>query len=245
MRLLNGYSRMACKQADSVWLPDVAQIRNPRLLQALKQSIVQRGGAIFERAPLKSIQIEQGRAVSVQSNDQKFHADKIIVSAGAWTTELIKPYGPAPLIEPVRGQMICFQAQADWVKPILMEGDYYLIPRNDGRILAGSTVERVGFDKSTTQQAFDALRHAAVHMLPQLEHVSVEIHWAGLRPSSPDGVPTIAEHPEIEGLYVNAGHYRNGLVMAPASARLMAELALGQTPTFDPAPYAAHFTSTL
>ncbi|MDP8243093.1 MAG: glycine oxidase ThiO [Candidatus Hinthialibacter antarcticus] len=227
----------------SVWLPEIAQIRNPRLLQALKISVLQRGGDIFEHTPLQQIQINNGRAVSAICNQHQFPANNFILAAGAWTSSLLEPFGPAPVIEPVRGQMICIKTPANRLTPIVMEGDYYLIPRKDGRILVGSTVERVGFDKQTTQEAFEALKQAAIQMAPELKDAEVEAHWAGLRPGSPDGIPTIAAHPEIENVYINAGHYRNGLVMAPASARLMTQMALNQTPIFDPAPYAISISS--
>lgn len=227
---------------EGVWLPNIAQIRNPRLLQALKKSVTQRGASLFENSPLQKIDVINNRVVSAICPDKKITAENIIIATGAWTTALLEPFGPAPVIEPVRGQMICFKANAELLKPIVMEGDYYLIPRKDGRILAGSTVERVGFNKETTPEAFKALRQAAIHIVPALESAEVEAHWAGLRPGSPGGVPTIAAHPEIEGLYINAGHYRNGLAMAPASARLLTRMALNQETILDPAPYAT-FTS--
>ncbi|MBZ0257419.1 glycine oxidase ThiO [bacterium] len=228
---------------DAVWLPDIAQIRNPRLLQALKKSVAMGGASLFEHTPLQKIETVNHRVVNAICANKQIRARNIIIATGAWTTALLEPYGPAPAIEPVRGQMICFKAEVGLLGPIVMEGDYYLIPRKDGRILAGSTVERVGFNKETTPEAFDALKKAAIQMLPGLEHAVVEAHWAGLRPGSSDGVPTIASHPEIEGLYINAGHFRNGLVMAPASARLLTQMALNQETILDPAPYALFSSS--
>lgn len=223
---------------DAVWLPDIAQIRNPRMLQALKKSVLQRGASLFEHTPLQKIETLNHRVVNAICANRQISARNIIIATGAWTTALLEPYGPAPSIEPVRGQMICFKAEVDLLSPIVMEGDYYLIPRKDGRILTGSTVERVGFNKETTPEAFEALKKAAIHMLPGLEYAEVEAHWAGLRPGSSDGVPTIAAHPTIEGLYINAGHYRNGLAMAPASACFLTQMALNQETILDPAPYA-------
>ncbi|MCB1926249.1 MAG: FAD-dependent oxidoreductase, partial [Gammaproteobacteria bacterium] len=110
--------------------------------------------------------------------------------------------------------------------------------RRDGRTLFGSTIEDVGFDKVTTQAARDELFEIATQRFPVLRECPVEAHWAGLRPSSPAGVPYIGRHPRLDGLFVNAGHFRNGIVLGLASARLAADLIVGRTPIVDPAPYA-------
>jgi glycine oxidase len=114
---------------------------------------------------------------------------------------------------------------------------HYLIPRRDGHILAGSTVEYVGFDKSTTTEALEELRDAAHALVPTLKLLPVEYQWAGLRPGSPQGIPYIGEHSRLKGLYVNTGHFRNGIVTGPASARLLADILLEREPILDPVPY--------
>jgi glycine oxidase len=119
---------------------------------------------------------------------------------------------------------------------VLMDGRY-VIPRNDGRILAGSTLEEAGYDKTTTAEARESLYDSALRIIPALAECPVEHHWAGLRPGSPDGIPFIGAVPGIGGLHVNAGHYRNGLVLAPASTRLLVDQLLGRTPIVDPEPY--------
>jgi len=120
----------------------------------------------------------------------------------------------------------------------VLEGSRYVIPRRDGRTLFGSTLEDAGFAKETTTAAYDELHALATARFPVLGRFPVEAHWAGLRPSSPAGVPYIGPHPQVAGLFVNAGHFRNGIVLGPASARLLADLVLGRPPTLDPVPYA-------
>jgi glycine oxidase len=112
-----------------------------------------------------------------------------------------------------------------------------VIPRRDGRILVGSTLEYVGFDKRTTEQGLNELQQAAVELIPDLAALPIEHHWAGLRPGSPDGVPVIGPHPDISNLYICAGHFRNGVVLGPASARVLSDQLLGLRPALDPAPY--------
>jgi glycine oxidase len=121
---------------------------------------------------------------------------------------------------------------------MVLESNRYVIPRRDGRTLFGSTIEDVGFDKQTTKAARDELYRIATERFPILKQYPVEAHWAGLRPSSPAGVPFIGRHPQIDGLFINAGHFRNGIVLGPASARLLADLVLERPPILDPAPYA-------
>jgi Glycine/D-amino acid oxidases (deaminating) len=118
-----------------------------------------------------------------------------------------------------------------------LDDDQYLIPRRDGKILAGSSVEQDGFNKTTTTEARDRLNTFAVNLLPSLKSFPVVKHWAGLRPGTEHGVPYIDKHPEINNLYINAGHFRNGLAMGPASAQLMVDLVLNRPTSVAPIPY--------
>ena len=120
---------------------------------------------------------------------------------------------------------------------MLLKKGHYLIPRQDGCTLAGSTVEDAGFDKSTTQGALDKLKKAAIGIVPQLSDCEIVNHWAGLRPRSENERPLIGNYPGIDGLYFNTGHYRNGLLLAPASARLMTDIILDRSPIIDPNPF--------
>ena len=122
--------------------------------------------------------------------------------------------------------MILFKGLPGMISRITLEQDRYIIPRRDGRILFGSTLERTRFDKFTTDEARSELIEIACQRFPLLKNLPIEHHWAGLRPGTPGGVPYIARHPAIEGLYLNAGQYRNGVVLGPASARLMADIIL-------------------
>jgi glycine oxidase len=119
---------------------------------------------------------------------------------------------------------------------LVTEG-HYVIPRRDGYVLAGSTLEYVGYDKTTTEGAYRELHRAALTMVPALTAYSVEQQWAGLRPGSSQGIPLIGPYPNVEGLYIIAGHFRNGIAMGPASARLLADLILQRLPIIDPEPY--------
>ena len=229
-------------QHNALWLPEVAQIRNPRLLKSLTVYLRQLGVRFIEHALITGIETTEDRVVALTTTQHRWQFRHLVLAAGAWTAQLIKQLLPDVQqdlqVKPVKGQMLLFAAPADLLSCMVLDGDRYLIPRADGRILAGSTVEDVGFDKTTTAAARDALYQFAVDLLPALKHYGVEAHWAGLRPGSPDGVPTIGLHPQLTNLGINVGHFRNGLVMGPASAQLLADLILQRQPELNPDAYA-------
>jgi glycine oxidase len=220
-----------------IYLPEIAQVRNPRIAHALRSSLRLRPITLAEFSPVNELLIENAQVVGVRVGHSVFKAGKVIVTAGAWTSLFPQLQLPSIKIEPVLGQMILFRGEKGLLKRIVMHEGRYLIPRKDGRILCGSTLEYQGFQKHTTEQAKQALRDFAYDLVPALRGLPVLNHWCGLRPSSPNGIPYIGEHPTIKGLYVNAGHYRNGVVLSPASVELLNALVLEQTPQLDPIPY--------
>jgi glycine oxidase len=223
--------------SSGLWLPGVAQVRNPRLIKALRRAAELSGVEIRTHSPAQAVEVGSHGVQGVRTAEGLSQAGAVVVAGGAWTRTILGPFGLDVPVEPVRGQMILFRAEPGLVRRIVLAGARYLVPRRDGRLLAGSTLEYVGFDKSTTAEARTDLEEAALALLPALADYSIERHWAGLRPGSPTGVPIIGAHPEIRGLFVNAGHFRNGVVLGPASARLLADLLLGRPPAVDPAPY--------
>lgn len=222
----------------ALWLSGVGQVRNPRLTKALRLDLEKRGVTVRTHTPVTNIQFSEGGVATVDTPDGPLTADRILVSAGAWTGQLLDAAAAAPEIAPVRGQMILFHGTPGSVHHITLTEGRYAIPRRDGRILFGSTLEHTGFEKTTTADARDELYEEAVALLPILRRFPIENHWAGLRPSAPQGVPYIGAHPQADNLFVNAGHFRNGVVLGLASARLAADLMLGRDPIVDPEPYA-------
>jgi glycine oxidase len=229
--------RMGIETQAAAWLPEVAQVRNPRFAEALREMLENNGAEIRSDCAALGWVREGGRVSAVRTREGDISADCFVVASGAWTGDLLEPTGLSLPIEPVRGQMIVFRGPPDLVSRIVLYKGHYVIPRRDGRILVGSTLEYVGFDKHTTEQALSELKQAAHELIPDLASLPVEHHWAGLRPGSPDGVPVIGPHPDISNLYICAGHFRNGVVLGPASARLLSDQLLGVSPALDPAPY--------
>ncbi len=219
-----------------LWFPDIAQVRNPRLVKALIKDLEQKGVQIRAHCPVERLEAD-AHEVAAQCGSERIRAGKALVCAGAWSRKLLAPLTPAPEIRPVRGQMLLFRTRPGTIRRMVLEESRYTVPRKDGRLLFGSTIEEAGFDKSTTADAREALYRIAVTRFPVLEKFPVEKHWAGLRPGSPNGVPYIGRHPEHRNLFINAGHYRNGVVLGPASARLVTDLILEREPMLDASPY--------
>ncbi len=224
-----------------LWLPHIAQARNPRLLKSLKEFLLNSGVRIFENEDITRVKLEKGRISSIDTRHLSFKTNHLIIAAGAWSGDILQQYLPtlqsSIRIKPVKGQMLLFDANPTILRHMILDGDQYLIPRRDGKILAGSSVEQVGFDKTPTPDTKNRLYQFAIELLPSLKSFPVSQHWAGLRPESRKGIPYISLHPEIHNLSINAGHFRNGLTMAPASAKLLTDLILNRSPSLNPAPY--------
>lgn len=215
-----------------------AQVRNPRLLSALHQGLTEKGVDFREWCGIRGFQTEGGRLVGLLTADgMMVKTSRCILAAGAWTAGLLSTTGLHLPIKPINGQMLLFAASPSLISHILVHQYRYLIPRLDGYILAGSTVEDVGFERKTTAAGRETLYRAAIDLVPALADCSIVRHWAGLRPGSPDDAPFIGEHPNIKGLFVCAGHHRNGFATGPASARLVVDMMLGRQPLVDPTPF--------
>ena len=222
---------------DSIFLPEIAQVRNPRLLRAMRERVVQLGGRIVEQCEVLGIETREGRVQHVRTSQGEFDADDYVLTAGAWSKALLGEHAQQLDIKPIRGQMLLFKFDTPPLPHILLQGDLYFIPRKDGHLLIGSTLEDVGFDKSTTEEARASMLKRAIALLPALQGMSVVRHWAGLRPGSNGNIPTIDRHPALENLYVNGGHFRYGVTMAPASAEVLLNKIFNKPQTLDAAPY--------
>jgi glycine oxidase len=220
-----------------IWLPEVAQVRNPRLVAALRTAVVRRGGTIHEQCPATGVLTQGERVTAVQTAAEAFPADQVVLASGAWSGTGLTGLAAVPNIRPIRGQMLLFKLAPGVLGSILYRDGLYLIPRRDGHVLVGSTLEDAGFDKSTDTDTRQRLHAEAAELLPALAALQPVQHWAGLRPGSPDNIPVIGRHPDFDNVFVNTGHYRYGVTMAPASAELLVDVMDGRTPALDAAPY--------
>jgi glycine oxidase len=227
-------------EENHIWLPGIAQVRNPRLVAALRAAVVQLGGVIREHCPATGVLTQGGRVTAVRTAAETFPADNVVLATGAWSGLGLAGLAATPNIRPVRGQMLLFKLAPGVLDTIVYRNGLYLIPRRDGHVLVGSTLEDAGFDKSTDAATRQRLHAEAAELLPALAAIQPVRHWAGLRPGSPDNIPVIDRHPDFDNVFVNTGHYRYGVTLAPAAAELLIDLMEGKPPALDPAPYRWH-----
>jgi len=183
-----------------------------------------------------NVEITKGPASGVCTNKTHFAASIVINCAGAWARE-IGPY--AFPTRPVKGQMLCVvMPEKELVRHVVRTPDVYLIPRSDGRMLIGATSEEAGFDKRTVVETIQKLRQSALDLVPRLADARILEAWAGLRPGTPDALPILGAT-ATPGYFVATGHYRDGILLAPITARIMARVITGESPQFDLSKFAA------
>jgi glycine oxidase len=205
--------------------PNDRQVDNRKLVAALIEYCRRNEINLVESDHVRSIAIENGKSSGAITETEKIPADVTIIATGAWTSFIeIGDAGPIDVdIKPIRGQMIAFGADSHILKKVIYGPSCYLVPRADGRILAGATVEDVGFDKAVTDEAVSELRRSAVEILPEIANLEIIETWSGLRPRSVDELPVIGNVAGIENLFIATGHYRNGILLAPLTAKIIAE----------------------
>ena len=222
----------------AVYMSGVANVRNPRLAKSLREALIRLPNvSVRERVEVTGFLRAGERVNGVSTEQGDFTAESVVLAAGAWSGELLAKLGLVLPVEPVKGQMILYRCAPDFLSSMVLAKGRYAIPRRDGHILVGSTLEHAGFDKTPSDEALKSLRASAEELIPALAGKEPVNHWAGLRPGSPQGIPFIGEVPGHRGLWLNTGHYRNGLVLAPASCQLLADLMQRRQPIIEPAPY--------
>ena len=224
---------------EAIYFPQIANVRNPRLLKSILAYLKQHPKVqFFENTWIDHFNIQQQKICSIRAaNGQHFKADEFVIATGAWSEHWSDQLQLSIPVEPVQGQMLLFKTPENWLPTMCMNNVMYLIPRMDGHIVCGSSMNHLGFDKRPSTQTQQSIYKASLAMVPELENFPVVQQWAGLRPSSPTGVPYIGKMPNFDNLWANFGHYRNGLCMGPASAQLLRQLILQQPTVNDAAAY--------
>jgi glycine oxidase len=204
------------------------QVDNRRLGRALRAACAELGVRVDENMGDIAIESNGRRVLGVRTREGFASAETVINAAGAWAGNLagVPPEAAIPVV-PVKGQMLALAMPRNLVRRVVWVPGAYLVPRSDGRLLVGATVEEAGFDVRVTARGVRGLLDAALLALPSLGELTVAETWAGLRPGTPDGLPYLGET-ALGGYYVAAGHYRNGILLAPATAMLVADLLEGK-----------------
>ena len=219
----------------AAYLPDDHQVDNRLLVKALSMACA-RAGVEFRGGYVRGVVVERERAIGVDLDGARLEADAVVVAAGSWTG-LVQGIGIDPsVVRPARGQMIELGARLPPFTRILSSEKGYLVPRRDGRVIAGSTLEMVGFDKEVTARGLADILDMALQLCPALAQAPVQRSWAGLRPFTEDRLPLLGPGP-VPGLFLATGHFRNGILLAPITADVVAASVLGRDPGVDLAPF--------
>lgn len=205
--------------------PDDWQVENRRLTEALLVSNRRLGVQLIANREVRSVRIDGGRVTGIETATTIIAAKTVVIAAGAWTAAIgISTARSSPVqIEPVRGQMLCFQTEPAFARHVIYSSSGYLVPRRDGRLLAGSTTEHVGFDKAVTDEGAVSIKAMAFEIAPGLKSAALVDSWAGFRPHAPDDLPVLGWAGEVAGLFYATGHYRNGILLAPITAEIIAD----------------------
>jgi glycine oxidase len=198
---------------------------DPRALTAAALKTAKRRAVdISSGEEVTAVSLSGGQVVGVTTTKTSFHAPKVVNCAGAWSGQIAPHAFPT---RPVKGQMLCLASPSrDLLKHVVRSPEVYLIPRSDGRILVGATVEEAGFDKRTDVTTIQRLHRAAIALVPELRNAKILEDWAGLRPGTPDALPILGAT-ATPGHYVATGHFRDGILLAPVTAQVMAEMITG------------------
>ena len=198
---------------------------DPRALTAAALKTAKNRGVDFSSGDaVTAVHLSDGDVSGVTTAKTSFLAEKVVNCAGAWSGQL----GPHPFpTRPVKGQMLCLaMPQRELVQHVIRAPEVYLIPRSDGRLLLGATVEEAGFDKRTDAETMQRFHRAAIALVPKLENAKILEDWAGLRPGTPDALPILGET-ATPGYYVATGHFRDGILLAPITADVLSKVIEG------------------
>jgi glycine oxidase len=215
----------------AVLRPEEASVDNRALTAAILEAAQRSGAEIFSGNGARGIWRQGNRCAGLVLQNEKVEAKWTIIAAGCFsaTIEGIAPYAP---VRPAKGQMVALRADDLKIDRVLWSEKIYLVPRDDGRILAGATVEHTGFDKRVTAGGIEKILSAAIELAPGLANARIEETWAGLRPDSPDHLPILGPA-DLDGLLLATGHFRSGILLTPITARLVREWITEQRVSVD------------
>ncbi|HEY3139220.1 MAG TPA: glycine oxidase ThiO [Blastocatellia bacterium] len=205
----------------AIFLPDEHQVENRLVMDALEVAIKRAGVELIEGAEVTALTTERGNVNGVISEGQRVDASAVVVAAGSWSSELLAPLGMNVKVIPARGQMVALRGETCPITRVIHSSKVYVVPRRDGRVLIGATVEYAGFVKAVTAEGITRLLTAAIEVVPQLKDFAIVESWSGLRPDTIDHLPIIGPG-NVKNLWLATGHFRNGILLAPATAGAIA-----------------------
>jgi glycine oxidase len=219
-------------------MPTNRRVENRKLTLAYINAAVNAGAEFREGARVDSIAANSARATGVRLDDGTLEsADVVINAAGAWSSEIRGLEEDRIRFYPVRGQILCFDARPGLIGPSLFSRAGIIVPRRDGRILAGSIFEDAGFNKSVTLDGMERILRAARTLVPSLAAIPFREAWAGLRPATDDLLPVLGVSPTVANVFYAAGHFRSGILLSALTGEIIADLVKDRTPAIDLTPF--------
>ncbi len=219
----------------AIFFPEEGSV-DPRLLGRALHAAAARAGARFVPGQVRGIATSGGRASGVEHESGRIDADAVVLAAGAWSLQVAGNALPAGAVRPVRGQMAVLDTRPPLLSRVVFSDKGYVVPRPDGRILCGSTMEEAGFEKAVTAGGLLRVLELAVEVAPALAGAPLVDSWSNFRPGTPDGLPILGPG-SVPGLFYATGHYRNGVLLAPITADAVADAVLGRATPVDLAPF--------
>ena len=208
---------------ESLFFPDDWQVENRKLIAALERYAQLNGIVVLGNSPCTRLIVKNGRVIGAETPNGKIYSKRTVLAAGAWTSLIAADGIELPEIRPIRGQIFGFQTAKRLFNHVIYSPRGYIVPRSDGRIIAGATVEDVGFDNQVTSAGENYVTERAFEISPAIAGLQIAERTAGLRPKALDGMPVIGTFPHVENLYIASAHYRNGILLAPLTAALAAD----------------------
>lgn len=222
------------KLKGAMYIPNDGQVQAYELSLAFAKASIAIGAEIYEYTHVIDFILKDEKVYGVRTSQGEFLADSVIVASGAWSREILERTGLSLPIIPVKGECFSVKVEKPLVQGTIFSHGCYIVPKQSGRLVVGATVKVNSFDEKVTFEGISMLMEKAQNLVPDIANTEWEGAWTGIRPQSADGQPFLGQHPACEGLYIAAGHFRNGILLAPATGELMADILEGKKEQFNP-----------
>ena len=220
-----------------VFVPSEGWVTPPKLVQALARAAAAAGVGLLADHPLLSVEWQGSRPTAVRAGGERIAAERFVIAAGPWSRQVGEQFGLTVPVFPVRGQLIALDGESAPIRHILIGCGIYLVPWLSGDVIVGSTMDYAGFVKEVTAEGIAGLLNAAIELVPALAGRAVRRAWACLRPGTPDELPTLGTAPGLDNVFIATGHFRNGILLTPITADLMADVIQGKPPLIPLTPF--------
>lgn len=212
--------------AGAAWFPDEAEVDPPQLLRALVAAVARAGVVVRAGTTVSTLLVEGGRCVGVSLDGREIlRADAVILAAGSWSSLVPGVPASVPAVRPIRGQIVLLEERPPRLRTIVFDDAGYVVPRGDGRVLCGSTMEDVGHRREVTAGGVRSILDRAIALAPSLADAEMVRAWCNFRPRAAAGAPLVGASP-LPGLFLATGHHRNGILLAKATADAVADAVL-------------------